>query len=75
MIVENQRLSGKHSNHLKNIKTSLKNDSFDISSVNNILYFASKYLKQTFEKINMKSGPSNMVLVFKHDPICPLFCF
>ena len=42
----------------------------DISSVNNILYFASKSLKWILEKNNMKSGPSNMALVFlKHGPI------
>ena len=60
-------LLGKHSNHFKNIKTSLKKDPFDISSVNDILYFTSKCLKQTLEENNMKSGTSSMVLVFlKH---------
>ena len=69
-------LLGKHSNHFKNIKTNLKKDPFDISSVNDILYFASKCLKRTLEENNMKSGTSNMVLVFlKHGPICPIFFF
>ena len=43
MFVElnNQSFSGKDSNHLKNIKTSLKNDPFHQFSMNNIIYFAS----------------------------------
>ena len=40
-----RELLEKHSNHFKNIKTSLKNDPFDKSTKNNILYFVSKYLK------------------------------
>ena len=55
-MVENQRLLGKHSNHFKNITTRLKNDRFGKSSMNNILYFASKYLKRTFEENSHKIG-------------------
>lgn len=39
------KLLGKHSNHFKNVKTSLKNDHLDKVFINNILYFAGKYLK------------------------------
>ena len=44
-------------------KNSLKNDRFDKSSMNNILYFVTNYLKRTFEKRHLKSGPPKMVLV------------
>ena len=43
--------------------------------------FPPKYLKRTVEKSHMKSGLSNMFLVYwykvfiKHDPIGPIFCF
>ena len=76
--LENHSLLKKHSNHFKNIKTSLKNDLFHICFMNNALYFASKCLKSTFEKSHIKSGPSIMALyeVFiKHDPIGPIFYF
>ena len=39
----------KHTKQFKNIKTSLKSDPFDKSSMINILYVASKCLKRTFE--------------------------
>ena len=55
-MVENQRLLGKHSNRFKNITTRLKNDRFGKSSMNNILYFGSKYLKRTFEENSHKIG-------------------
>ena len=59
--LENQSLLGKYSNQLKNIKTSLKNDLFDKSSMNNILHFTSKYLKPSKKKSNeirsIKCGP------------------
>ena len=61
--LENRSLLGKHSNHFKNVKTSLKNNPFDKASMNNILYFASKYLKRTLEKSYMKSDPSNMAVI------------
>ena len=60
--LENQRLLGKHANHFKNIKASLKGHPFDKAWINNILYFAFKYLKRTFEKSHVKSGPSIMVV-------------
>ena len=34
-----------------------------INTVQYVQYFASKYLKRTFKKSQMKSGPSNMVLL------------
>ena len=55
---------GKGSNHFNNVKTSLKNDPFHKSFMNNIRYFVTKYLKQTFQKSYMKSGPSNLVLIW-----------
>ena len=54
----------KHSQHLKNIKTSFENNPFQKASLNDILYFASKCLKRIFERNHKKSGPSNMVLVW-----------
>ena len=56
--LEKQGLLGKPSNHFQN-------DPFDKAFMNNILYFASEYLKGTFEKsCHIKSGPSGMVLVW-----------
>ena len=60
-------LKSKNSNHFKNIKTRLKNDPFDHSSINHIFYFTSKYLKQTFDKESneirsIKYGPGMMYL-------------
>ena len=44
----------------RNIKTGQKNDKVPM---NNILYFASKYLNGPSKKIYMKLGPSNFILV------------
>ena len=44
----NRSLIGKHSDHSKKLKNSLKNESFYKSFINNVLYCASKYLKRTF---------------------------
>ena len=52
----------KHSNHFKNIKTTLTNDPFDKAYMNNTLYFTSKYLKWSFEKKSYEIG------FIKHGP-------
>ena len=54
--LENQSLLGKHSSHFKNSKTSLKNNPIDKSSMNNVLYFATKYLKWNFKKVSHETG-------------------
>ena len=60
--LENQSHLGEHSSHSKKIKTSLQNDPFD-----NILYFASEYLKRTFEtSCHMKLGPVRYGPVMKY---------
>ena len=46
----------KHTKQFKNIKTSLKSDPFDKSSMNNILYVVSKCLKRTFENKSHEVG-------------------
>ena len=40
----------------------MKQYPFDKSYINNVICFASKYLKQTFEKRHITSSPSNMFL-------------
>ena len=54
--MENQSLLGKHSNRFKNITPGLKNDPFNKVSLNDILYFASIYLKRTFDKKSYEIG-------------------
>ena len=47
----NRSLIGKHSDHSKKLKNSLKNESLYKSFINNVLYCASKYLKRTFGEL------------------------
>ena len=45
-----------------------------LNAVQYVQYFASKYLKPTFEKSHMKYGPLNLVwyeVLIKHGPIGP----
>ena len=52
--LQKKNLLGKHLNHFKNIKTSLKNDPFDRASMNIVLYFGPEYFKLTSKEIQVK---------------------
>ena len=75
--LENESLLEKYPNHFKNIKTSLRNNLFDKAFMNNILYFASKYFKRTFEKTaheigSIKHGLDITYTLFSTQPQCCL---